>query len=305
MSVSDPDIDYDNPILDILHAEETRPDWLIENVMLAGTLVCLAGAPAAGKSYLSYSLSLALASGVSALSGIVPAGNPQRVVYFDQENSPANRNAYLTRSWHGLRDSHGVLPDDGLIYEHFMPVHFYLGQKNWLEKAARFVDYFEPALVVFDTAASAFGIVDENSNAEAAQVIGEIRTLMAHTNPMATVLVLKHARSTPDDNGKYRIRGATMWQSLVDQTLFHIKMQGRPRNPGLKRPGLGKLSPTRVQPDKTRAFGLSQTIYIEPSYTDEGRTGLLLEGTFEKSAETKRALARERGKRMGDEDDDD
>lgn len=300
--MTDPEIDYDNPIIDVLLAEEREPDWLIPNVILSGTLVCWAGAPAAGKSSACYTVAMALASGVSGFSGIIPSGEPTTVVYFDQENSPQNRDKYIRQAWHGLVDSHGVKPDEGLLLDHFKPVHFRLGQKDWLARAIPFVERFRPKVCFFDTAASVFGITDENSNAEAAHVVGEVRALMANTNPMMTAIVLKHARSTPDENGNYRMRGATMWQSLVDQTIFHLKMPGRPRGSAIRRRGRGALNLTRLKPDKTRAFGLDSEIYLTPSYTDEACTGMVIEASYTKSAEHKKALARERGGQ--DEDDD-
>ncbi len=302
--MTDPDIDYDNPIISILYAEAREPDWLIPNVILAGTLVCWAGAPAAGKSSACYTAAIALASGCSGFSGIIPAtSTPKKVLYFDQENSPQNRDKYIQQAWHGLEDSHGVKPDEGRLLDNFMPVHFRLGQKDWLEKALRFTDHFKPDICFFDTAASAFGILAENDNAEAAHVVGELRTLMANTNPMMTTIVLKHARATPDQNGEYHIRGATMWQSLVDQVVFHLKMPGRPKGKAaIRRRGRGALSLTRLRPGKTRAFGLDSELYLTPSWTDDACTGMVIEASYQKSAEHRKALAREKG---GQEDDDD
>lgn len=276
MSNDDDTFDWTSPLLDILHAPDVEPDWLIKDLMLQGTLVIIAGEPAAGKSYVSYTLGMAVASGVSALSGIVPAADPRKVVYFDQENSPQNRDKYITRSWHGLVDTHGALPDDVVLYDNFFPVSFRLGGPDWDDEARRFIDHFQPHLVVFDTAASAFGIADENDNAEASRVIERIRHLMTRTNPMMTAVVLKHAKTQTEEGGRRRIRGATMWQSLADQVMFQVRSQGRPPT---KR-GKG-LHITKLVPDKTRAYGLTDTIKIIPSWTDEAHTGLMLEGKIE------------------------
>lgn len=63
-----------------------------------------------------------------------------------------------------------------------------------------------------------------------------------------------------------------MWQSLADQVMFQVKSQGRPPT---KR-GKG-LHITKLVPDKTRAYGLVDTIKIVPSWTDEEKRGLMLE----------------------------
>lgn len=279
---------FENPILEILYQEEREPEWLIPDLLLQGTLVCLAGEPGAGKSYVSYTLGLALASGCSALSGLVPPGEPRRVVYFDQENSQQDRDRYITRSWWGLADNRGRTPDAGLLHENFIPVHFRLGGEDWFDVAAEFIEHFQPRLMVFDTAASVFNIESENDNAEAAQVIKKVRQLMAMSDPPISALVLKHAKTQVEKGGKRRMRGATMWQSLADSVMFQVRCQGRPR----KNSG---LSLTRLVPDKTRAFGLDSTIYITPSYTDDRKTGLLLEASKVPTREHRAKLEDEEG----------
>ncbi len=276
MTAAGEPFDYPNPIVDILLSPEVEPPWLIKDMLLQGTLVCLAGEPAAGKSFVSYTLGMAIAAGVSALSGIVPAAPPRRVLYFDQENSPHNRDKYLKRSWLGLVDDHGTPPDVAMLHDYFIPVNFRLGGPDWDYEAARFIDHFEPQLVVFDTAASAFGIQDENDNAEAARVIERIRHLMTHTNPMLTAMVLKHASTTVQQGGRRKMRGATMWQSLADQVVFQVRAQGRP--PTKKGKG---LFITKLLPDKNRAYGLTDRVRIIPSWTDEAHTGLVLEAKLE------------------------
>lgn len=282
---------YENPIVDILCAEDVPPDYFIFDWFLQGTLVVLAGEPAVGKSYVSYTIALATASGRPALSGFVPEAEPRTVIYFDQENSTGDRNKYLTRSWRGLVDSQGEPPDVGLLHQHFIPVHFRLGDANWEATAEQFILHFKPRLIVFDTAASAFDIENENDNAEASKTVRSLRRLMALTDPVASCLVLKHAKSHVEKGGERRIRGATMWKSLVDQTIFHVKSQGRPRK--------GGLHLTRLLHDKKRAYGLTETVYITPSYTDEDKKGLVLEGSKKASSEHRRAELAE-----GLEDDD-
>lgn len=276
---------YVNPIVDILLAPECDPEWLVPDLLLQGTMSCYAGEPGTGKSYVTYTLGLALASGCPALSGVIPAGPPRRVVYFDQENSPQDRNKYITRAWHGLAAANGTPPDPAVLVEHFFPVHFRLGDAQWFDTAAAFVEHFQPALMVFDTAASCFDVESENDNAEAAKVVRQLRQLMALTDPVATCLVLKHAKSLLEKGGKRRMRGATMWQSLTDQTMFQVRGAGRPRKHGLQL--------TRIEPDKSRAFGLTQPIFISPTYTDDRKTGLRLDGSHTPDRDHATVLARE------------
>ena len=278
------DLNYSNPILDVLLAEESEPDWLIPEMMLQGTLVLLAGEAGAGKSLLSYTIALALASGRPALSSIVPEGEPKTILYFDDENSEGDRNKYLTRAWHGLVDNHGQKPDEGLLYEHFYPVHFRLGESNWFDVAARFVEHFQPQAMFFDTAAACFDIEDENDNSQATKAVKQIRALMRIPEVTATAIVLKHA-NVVSDKGRRTIRGAKAWKSMADQTIFQVKVPGRPRKDG--------LSLTRMEPDKARAYGLSRTVHITPSFTDPKKIGCMLEGSYRASREHRQKLQEE------------
>lgn len=257
--------------MEILTAEDTMPEWLIPELALQGALVALAGEPGAGKSFLSYTISLAVAAGVEALGGIVPRGEPRRVVYFDEENSKGDRDEYLRRAWKGLKGKDGKLPDLALLRANFWPVHFELGNKDWEENAAEWVDQVQPHLLVFDTATPCFAIEDENDNAEATTAIKGVQRLMKRVDPVATAIVLKHARIRVDATRR-TMRGAKAWQSAVDNVLFQVKGKGKPKRDG--------LSLTRLLPDKVRAYGLQRPIYISPRYVDEARTGLVLDGSY-------------------------
>ena len=284
--------DYENPIEDILTGEEQPVEWLIPHIMLQGAFVCLAGDAGTGKSYVSYTISLALAGGVSALSGIVPKlETPKRVLYFDQENSTQDRNKYLRRAYLGLCAT-GDNPDIDLLVENFIPVHFSLGDENWFDIAREYVQMFQPHLMVFDTTTPSFDIQDENSNSEASQIIKKVRQLMALPNQhIATALALRHAKIRNEANRARTMRGAKTWVSATDSTMYQVKVQGRPRKDG--------LCLTRLLPDKTRAYGLDSTIYITPRYTDDRKTGLVLDGSYSASA-----LHQEAERREDDDDED-
>ncbi len=264
----------DNTIVDILTAESKEPDWLIKDLFLRNDFICLAGEAGAGKSYLSYTLGLAMAAGVPALGGIIPAGKPLRVLYFDDENGEAHRNKYLMRSWIGLM-ANGITPDLGLLYENFWPVHFCLGDEDWFEVAAAWIDKVQPDVIIFDTAAACFNIDNENDNGIASATVKKIRKLMQRVEGGCSAIVLKHAKMRTEKGGRRMMRGAKAWQSMADAVMFQIASTGRPRKDGLK--------VTRLEPDKTRAFGLTRTIYINPRWTDEDRTGLVLGGSYTES----------------------
>ena len=274
-----------NDIANIILEDDTEPDWLIRDMMTQSSLICLGGEPGAGKSYVSYTIGLAIAGGIRTLSGLVYGGEPKCVLYFDDENSKADRDKYIKRSWTALTEN---MPDSqkyemlDKLTDNFWPVHYQLGGDDWPDVVANCIETVtevrgsSPHAMVFDTAASCFNIQEENNNSEAANNVKAIRRLMALGDPPLTALVLKHAKIR-SDRGRRTLRGAKAWIGMADMVLFQVKAAGRPRKDG--------LSLTRLEPDKTRAYGLSRTIYITPSYTDDKRSGLRLDASFNASRE--------------------
>lgn len=271
----------DNDILDVIYAEQTDPDWLIPDMLPQGTLVCLAGDSNVGKSYVSYMLGLALATGLKTLGGIKLAEEPKRVLYFDEENSPIDRETYVRRCWKGLTVQNQEEPDPGLVNENFWLAANALGSENWADNAAKWIEHVRPHVCIYDTATPAFNIQDENANAEAQQTIKKLRGLMSLTDPVHASIVLRHAKVGKDAVGRRTMRGAKAWRSAVDGVIFHVKAAGRPKKSG--------LNLTRLERDKVRAFGLTSSIYITPSYTDGDKTGLVLHCSRIPDREHKRA----------------
>lgn len=295
--MSEFDFEYYDDILDILCADEEDPEWLIPNFILQGTLNIMAGDAGAGKSYVSYTIGLAIACGLPTLSGIIPAGEPRTVLYCDEENSRQDRNKYLRRSWFGLLKQNGIEIGSEQykillrrLKTHFKPMHFQLGGKDWAERLAERIEDVKPHLVVIDTATPAFDIENENDNSEATKATKLIRKLMELVKPTVTFLVLKHAKTVVEKGGRRSIRGAKSWKGSCDQIIFQVRGRGRPSN---------GLSPTRIEPDKGRAYGLSDRIYITPVWTDADKNGLELIGSFVATKEHRK------DEKLDEEEDDD
>jgi len=247
------------PIAELLSGKEPPVSWLVNNLLPRGSLIALAGEPGAGKSFVSYTLSLCLASGVDFLGFGIES--PAKVLYFDQENSRPDTTQYLRWSWIGL--NRPTLPQ---IESNLAIAHFALGTHDWLSKAQSYVLSVKPELIIIDTATPALAIDDENDNGEAAKAIGKLRTLQGLLSPSPAIIVLKHAKVKSED-GAYTLRGAKAWEGQVDGIIYQIRSAGNPRLDGLRS--------TSLVPAKTRAFGLRDTVKINPEWTEE-RAGLRL-----------------------------
>lgn len=202
---------------------------------------------------MSYTLSLCLATGSPFLGRSV---SRCRVLYFDEENSRRDRNAYLNRLWRGLNK-----PPLLLLKANFFPCLKQL-TKNYVNEMADTARVVEPALIVVDTANTACHVKDENDNAEATAIIKGLGTVRQAAGADAVMIVLKHAKYHRDDS-KYEIRGASAWKGIADGTIIH-KIAAH-----ITRPFGTKYRHTVLWPDKTRAFGLPHPIGIKPISIDE------------------------------------
>jgi hypothetical protein len=263
--------------------------------------VVLAGDAGAGKSFVMMLIALAAASGLEALNGIVPAGEPKCILYFDEENSEGDHRKYLRRAWKGLLHQHRIKEGSEEEYkylerlaENFWPMHFALGVPEWEDIAVQIIETIAgitgktPQGIVYDTATPCFDIDNENDNAEATAATKAIRRIAKHCNPVATSFTVKHAKTqTEKGGGRRMIRGAKAWKSAVDALIFQVKANGRPRRDG--------LSLTRMEPDKIRAYGLRQTIYITPQYVDKDRHAMMLTASYSADKAHKQAEDTEEG----------
>lgn len=245
----------------IMEHEDDTPSWLVQDMLAQGSLVILAGAPGVGKSVLSYTLALAVASGESFLGAPTHAG---KVLYFDEENSLPDVQQYLRWAWRGLGKPLLDNLESHLYIEHFSLASVGTHRYDYMRDAAA---QYRPYLIVLDTASPACDIRDENDNAEASRAIHQLRRVLGAAGPQATMLILKHARIDNMPGLPRTIRGAKTWLGELDSVLFHVADRGRPRKDGLR--------PSRIEPDKVRAFGLRNTLSIIPSWTAD--RGLKLE----------------------------
>lgn len=247
------------PVADILIGTQPPVSWLIPEFIPRSSLIALAGSPGTGKSVLAYTIAIGVATGTPFLGYDIH--EPRKVLYFDQENSISDCSQYLKWAWIGLDR-----PNRNIITTNLSFVHFQLGGPDWAQKAVTHARDTQPDLIIIDTTTPACYVQDENDNAEAAKVIAAIRQMMAVTNPTSACIALKHAKVDRED-GHYTLRGAKAWEGSVDSIIYQIKTVGAPRSDG--------LSTTRLNPAKTRAFGLRDPISINPSWVGN-REGLKL-----------------------------
>ena len=228
----------------ILTETPQPPEWVIDRFLPRDTITILAGLEGIGKSSLSYALALSVATGQSFLDRMT---TQLRVLYFDSENSKPDFSEYLRQLWIGMGS-----PDPKALDEFLRIEHFSLAV-DWQPRFKAACVAWNPGLVIIDTANSCFSVEDENSNAEAAEIV----SFISQTRPArASVILMKHEREAKDGMGK-SVRGAKYWLGAVDQVVYLNRVGGHPIPPyGLYR--------TKLTPAKKRAYGLDEAIVINP-----------------------------------------
>lgn len=249
-----------SPLSDWLTSSPPPPSWLVPGIIPAGRMIVLAGAPGAGKSFLSYVLAT---SGATSKPFLGAPLEPFRTVYFDEENASEDAAEYLRWAWNGLDR-----PDPGLIDANLW--HFGLQLARLSTSAARgefmrsVVAAHQPNLIVIDTATPVMRIADENDNAEASRAIADLRRLRSIAAPKCTVIILKHMK-VDTETGHHDVRGAKAWKGECDGILYLSKAPGKPYNV------LGRdFSATRLYPEKVRAFGLARALKVSPRESTGG-----------------------------------
>lgn len=240
---------------EILTQEDPEPQWVVREFLARGVAVILAGEAGVGKSILSYTLAMSVATGLPFLGYPV---EQTRVLYIDEENSRPDFRQYARWVWRGLNCPSIEQVNDQLKVEHLTI------KTTWFDTVKRAAVTYKPGLIIIDTATTVLQLEDENDNAEATRATRELRAITESTENNTALVILKHARVVEEPGQKTRrtVRGAKAWLGNVDGVWYqYADGAGRPRKDGLR--------PTVLQPDKFRAHGLRQVLQINPTWTTE------------------------------------
>jgi hypothetical protein len=214
-------------------------------------MVVFAGEPGVGKSFLMYSMSVCIASGLPFL-GMQTTQGP--VLYFDEENAKPDLSQYLRWTWRGIGEPPVSQLKENLIIEHFSLIQHGHTRFEYMAKRAAEI---KPLLIVIDTASPVCNIQDENDNGEGGRAINKLRAVKASAGEQAGMIVLKHAKIITDPNLHVRtIRGAKVWLGALDGVFYHTISAGQPRKDGLRS--------SVVEQDKIRAFWTQERYPHQP-----------------------------------------
>lgn len=159
-----------------------RPPELIEGFVPSGGVMVLAGAPATGKSFTALSWAAAIAEG-SPWFG--KATRQASVVYVLGEGfSGFGKRIKAWKTVNGRPMSDNLHFMDGLTYD------IDLNDPDSVQQLIAMLAYVQPGLVIFDSLSMLARYSNENDNAEVAQVMANVNSIVQATG--ATAMLVQH-----------------------------------------------------------------------------------------------------------------
>lgn len=182
-----------------------------------------------GKTTLLYNIALSIAAG-EALWPLAPSiEKPRRVLYIDSESPASLSRVDLQTMIRGISDSKASRENFAIVVDASIngsslslsrPEHF-----KWIVALAK---SHKADLVIIDTAASAFELQDENSNAEITRrIMNPLKQLASLAN--CAVIFTHHigkASETQSGEAAYKGRGASAFGAL-SRTIFTIEKDAK------------------------------------------------------------------------------
>lgn len=213
------------PSLDTLFSADFQEREEIICAVHRGDVVGLLAVTNRGKSTLMLNVSLALAAGETCLPLVPVASEPGRVLYLDCESPPASLRADIQKMLHSI--DHTALARENLKIAVDAMIE---GQPLCLSKSSHFkrvmalAKAYRADLLIVDTAASAFELQDENSNAEVTRRVMNPLKRLARECDCAVVFTHHIGKSNETQSGEaaYKGRGASAFGAL-SRTILNLE----------------------------------------------------------------------------------
>ena len=159
-----------------------RPPELIDGFVPSGSVMVLAGGPSTGKSFTALSWAVAIAEGIPWF-GRQTRQAPVVYVLGEGVNSFGDR----LEAWETVNDrpmSDNLHFMDGLTYD------IDLNDPDSVQQLIAMLAYVQPGLVIFDSLSMLARYSNENDNAEVAQVMANVNSIVQATG--ATAMLVQH-----------------------------------------------------------------------------------------------------------------
>ena len=182
------------------------PDWILPEFNAAGEITVWAGLPAVGKTTGVAALVMVIAGYGSKIDSDIINPTPRTVIIVSESS------LQYQKIFHGYCDKFNIAPVDLESSTHIydaVRLHRHELSPELVELVRKHPSN-EPPLIILDTASAMFDLTDENSNAEVAGMIAEIKNHVIPTG--AAVWIIAHAaKPVRRDDSEAMPRGASSY----------------------------------------------------------------------------------------------
>ncbi len=200
--------------LNLSSHEVVETDWMVDELLGQGDIAIMFGPPYVGKSVLTMSLAVAVATGRPTFLGL-PLNHHGRVLYVDEENPEQIVRQRMQRL--------GLTPEyaKNVRYLHEQGVRLDRDPEKLLREAQN----FDPTLIVVDSLTRVH-TGDENNAGEMSRLFNDgFKPLARKTG--ATTIILHHANKVEGGSAYNRMRGSIDFGAVID-TGLEVEMMNAP-----------------------------------------------------------------------------
>lgn len=201
---------------ELLKMPDEPVDWLVKDILQAGDLMIVSGAPGGGKSWLALGMALDMTLGRPWLGEECFKTRRAKVLYIDEENGENRFKRRLRKLKRGLGVKAKELDTEFLFRK---GLTFSPSSQAALDALLRDL---RPDVVVMDSLVRFLGDVDENKSGEMAVVFAAIRGLMEKHG--CAFVLLDHTNKGDGASAYQRLRGSGEKSAAVDCHLSVKKM---------------------------------------------------------------------------------
>ncbi|MEQ9617820.1 MAG: AAA family ATPase [Deltaproteobacteria bacterium] len=202
------------PLRDFMGYEPPTIRWIVDKMIVEGSLVLLVGKPKLGKSIFALNIGLSVAQGELFLQNATTRG---KVLYLALEDRPRLINKRL---WQILQSREDIDID-------FICKPVLLDSQEQRDSLKALIEERDYKLVIIDPLIESYNAADENNANDMARVLRPIREIVQSTS--CSCLVIHHTRKSEGISGEV-IRGSSAILGAVDGAILLKEIRGQGKN---------------------------------------------------------------------------
>ncbi len=195
----------------------TPARWLFPQLIEQGTCAVIGAEPKAGKSWVTFDLAIALATGQRFLNDFTPAERGTTLLYSPEGSSRSQHGRLVGLCW-----GREIPPELVLPHVRFIDAHVDLNIEDHAARLGATIDATGARLVVIDPMVSAAMGIDENASGDVMRILNPLRAIIK-ARPNCALIVVHHTNKMARGQAmSLGLRGSSAIMGWLD-TLITIR----------------------------------------------------------------------------------